>query len=549
MKKLYYNGQILTMESSALSTSAEWGTARRSAIPEALLTEDDRILAVGSFEELRLKAAPEVEMQDLKGHTLMPSFIDAHGHFAAAANAILQCPLGEAYSFEELQERLYAFARNVPPGEWVQGQGYDHNQLAEKRHPDRRILDEVCPDQPLVITHKSGHMGVFNTKALEVLGVLEGDLPQVDGGRIEMEEGLPTGYMEEEAFLHYQKRIPMGDPEDFAKAFQKVQEMYASYGITTVQEGMFVGQLTPIYRNLLETESLKLDLVAYLDAQTASEIRGQFPKADRRYQGHFKIGGYKIFLDGSPQGRTAWLREPYIAEGGEQEGYCGYPMMSNEEVEAALRKAVEEQMPILAHCNGDAAARQYIDAVEKISREYPEMYDLHPVMIHAQMLPAEEMERVHSLGIIPSFFIAHIYHWGDVHVKNLGIERAQKISPAGSALKAGIPFTFHQDTPVIPPDMLETVWCAAVRRTKNGLILGEEERIGIWDALQAVTIHAAAQYGEEEEKGTLAEGKKADMVILDQNPLLAGAEALRSIQVLETIKDGKTIWMKNPATL
>lgn len=545
MKKLYYNGPILTLEETA---GPEMGPQ-----PEALLTEDGRILGVGSLSELRTKAAPEVEMRDLEGHTLMPAFIDAHGHFAAAANALLQCSLGEAYSFREMQDRIAAFAAGLPPQAWLQGQGYDHNQLAERRHPNRQVLDAVCPDRPAMIAHKSGHMGVFNTKALELLGLLEGAVPQIEGGRIEMEAGLPTGYMEEEAFLTYQRRVPMKKPQEFAAAFQKVQNMYASFGITTVQEGMFVGQLTPIYQELLAENGLHLDVVAYLDEQTASEVRGQFPKADRCYDGHFKIGGYKIFLDGSPQGRTAWLREPYVQRLGQSEDpqdlqpahYCGYPSMSQEEVEAALRKAAEEQMPVLAHCNGDAAAVQFLDAVEKVSLEYPELCDLHPVMVHAQLLPPEEMARVRRLCVIPSFFVAHVYHWGDVHVENLGEPRANRLSPAGSAAREGIHFTFHQDTPVIMPDMLETIWCAAVRQTRSGRVLDADEKIPVWEALLAVTRWAAEQYGEEADKGTLAEGKRADMVILDQNPLQVPPEDIRSIQVLETIKDGETIYQRD----
>ena len=163
-------------------------------------------------------------------------------------------------------------------------------------------------------------------------------------------------------------------------------------------------------------------------------------------------------------------------------------------------------------------------------------------MIHAQLVGRDQLPRLKALGMIPSFFVAHVYHWGEVHVKNFGLERAEHISPAGTACALGIPFTFHQDSPVIRPNMMETVWCAVNRRTKTGRLLGEEERISTLEALKAVTVYAAYQYFEEDRKGSLAVGKAADFVILGQDPLTADPMALRDIPVLETIKDGRTIW-------
>ena len=169
---------------------------------------------------------------------------------------------------------------------------------------------------------------------------------------------------------------------------------------------------------------------------------------------------------------------------------------------------------------------------------------LRPVMIHAQLLGRDQLPEVRRLGGIPSFFVAHVYHWGDVHLENLGPGRAEAISPAGSAAEQGIPFTFHQDAPVIRPDMLETVWCAVNRVTRQGRVLGREERVDVRTALEAVTVHAAYQYFEETDKGTLAPGKQADLVILDRDPLAVPQEELRDIRVLETWKDGVPIFCR-----
>ncbi|MGO5029940.1 amidohydrolase [Candidatus Agathobaculum pullicola] len=223
-------------------------------------------------------------------------------------------------------------------------------------------------------------------------------------------------------------------------------------------------------------------------------------------------------------------------------GNGGYPTMTDEALRQALTAAYRSGMQPLAHCNGDAAAAQYLSAVAEMERSHPDFRELRPVMIHAQLLAPDQMEEVARLGIIPSFFIAHIHQWGDVHLRNLGAERAARISAAGSARSHGIPFTFHQDTPVLPPDMLHTIWCAVERVTKDGVTLGKDERIPVKDALRAITVNAARQYFEEARKGSLRPGKTADLVLLDADPLAVSPDRLRDIRVLETVKAGETVF-------
>ncbi len=526
MKQLYTNGTILTMEDPLYA--------------ESVLVEDGVIAAVGSKEQLMLQKPDEVI--DLQGKTMLPAFIDPHSHFSAAANALLQAPLEEAVTVEEILNTLKDFIANnhVPDGEWVRGSGYDHNQLKEKRPPTRYELDKISPNHPLIISHKSGHMGVFNTKALKLLHVTE-ETPCPEGGLIEIKDGQLTGYMEENAFIDYQKKIPMPQPQQLMEAFSRIQTQYASYGITTIQEGFMVDQLVPLYQALLENNLLKLDLVAYPGADDYEKISKIFPTHIKDYDNHLRIGGIKIFLDGSPQGRTAWMRTPY--QGGDGV-YSGYGTMKDEDVLSVVTTAAQKNLQILAHCNGDAAAQQYIDVIGKVEQSYPQFKDCRPVMIHAQLLDLDQLPKVKEYGIFPSFFVAHVYHWGDVHIENFGEERAKRISPAKSALNEGIRFSFHQDTPVIRSDMMETVWCAVNRRTKKGHLLGAEEQISVLDALKAITIHAAYQYFEEDRKGSIRCGKHADFVVLEKNPLDVDPMELHNIAVLQTIKDGKTIYKK-----
>ena len=330
--------------------------------------------------------------------------------------------------------------------------------------------------------------------------------------------------------------------ETFLGAYRKAQDLYASHGITTVQEGLLRRELVPLYQALLADGSLKLDVVAYGDEAGTAAARQAFPDSVRRYQGHFKLGGYKMFLDGSPQGRTAWLRQPYQGE----TAYRGYGTLTDAQVLDMVRRAGAEGMQLLAHCNGDAACAQYLAALETAAREGVDLAAMRPVMIHAQLLGRDQLPAVKRLGVIPSFFVAHVYHWGDIHWENLGPDRADGISPAGSAAELGIPFTFHTDAPVIPPDLLETVWCAVNRVTRSGRLLGAEERVDARTALEAVTANTAFQYFEERDKGTLSPGKRADLVILDRDPLAVPPEELRVIRVLETWKDGAAIFRREP---
>lgn len=528
MDILFTNGTIRTME-------------RESPAAQALLVRDGRVAAVGSLAAVEDQAGIDVRRVDLAGRTLLPSFLDAHSHFTAVANQFLQADLSGCRSWADIQNRIRDYIRRerVPAGQWVTAQGYDHNQLSECRHPDRACLDAAAPENPVVICHQSGHMGVFNTAALERLGVT-GDTPCPAGGVIGQACGIPTGYMEENAFLEFQKRVPMMPLEAFLGAYRKAQDLYASHGITTVQEGVLRRELVPLYQALLADGSLKLDVVAYGDEEGVAAARQAIPDSARRYQGHFRLGGYKMFLDGPPQGRTAWLRQPYQGEA----AYRGYGTLTDAQVLDMVRRAGAEGVQLLAHCNGDAACAQYLAALETAAGEGVDLAAMRPVMIHAQLLGRDQLPAVKRLGVIPSFFVAHVYHWGDIHWENLGPDRADGISPAGSAAELGIPFTFHTDAPVIPPDLLETVWCAVDRVTRSGRLLGAEERVDVQTALEAVTANAAFQYFEERDKGTLSPGKRADLVILDRDPLAVPPEELRDIRVLETWKDGAAIFRR-----
>ena len=516
MKKIYFNGTILTLEDPMYV--------------ESMMIEDGKISYLGDFEKIKNEDAKFI---DLQGKTIMPSFIDPHSHIAAYSSTLLIADLSAVKTFNEIIERLnkYKDENKIEEGKWIIGFGYDHNELEEKVHPTKEILDKVSKNIPIMITHKSGHMGVINSKGLEVANIKEKSKTFKEGSYGIDENGELTGYLEETSFIGVLGGVNNFSIEDLQKALEKAEDIYLSYGITTAQDGLTKQSEFQVLKSMAEKNKLKLDIVSYVDIKENCSIL-ENNKEYSDYNNHYRIGGYKLILDGSPQGKTAWMSKPYENE----ESYLGYPVYKDEEVEKFVKKAINEKVQLLTHCNGDAASEQLITSYEKVDSK-----DLYrPVMIHAQTVRKDQIARMKDLSMIPSFFIAHTYYWGDIHIKNLG-KRAKNISPARWAIEENLNYTFHQDTPVLLPNMLETIWCACNRKTKNGEILGNQQ-LTVLEALKGVTINAAYQYFEEDKKGSLKVGKIADLAILDKNPLEVDKDKIREIRVLETIKDGETIF-------
>ena len=585
MKTVIYNANIITMskkdeiqaETSNTNTKINNRKIEKVKYHQAVCYENGIIQKLGTNEEILKLKDENTKVINMEGKTILPSFIDSHSHFSAVANSFLQVDLNECTSFEEIKNKILEFkAKNsIADNEWIIANSYDNNILKEQKHPDITFLDTLKINNPIVLKHKSEHMGVFNKKALEALEVNE-TTKSPEGGKIEIKEGKLTGYLEETAFVNYLKKVPMPSMDKLLKAYEKAQDEYLSYGITTVQEGYMSKELLNIYKELIKQNKLKLDVVGYPDYDSIKEYAHTFPSSYKKYNKHFKILGIKMILDGSPQGRTAWMKEPYEPEKQnivENKGdYKGYPAMKYDDIVRNIKFAKENGLQILAHCNGDAAAEEYIKALNECEENEPsyqkqkitqiqecmqqeniqmqecaqqekkinnnnaqKIKDLRPVIIHAQLISKEDLLKAKEIGAIPSFFVAHVYYWGDVHIKNFGIKRASRISPVKEAVDNNIIFTLHQDSPIIKPNMLETIWCAVKRQTKSGKILGKDERISVYDALKGVTINAAYSYFEEEKKGSIEEGKKAQFVVLDKNILEVPVDEIPSIKIIETI--------------
>lgn len=528
MATVYYGGSILTMEEDCHR-------------PEAVLVDKGRIRATGSLKEVLSESGSKAKLIDLQGKCLMPGFIDAHSHFVLNGQMGLMADLSECENFSDVKAVMAAYIRDnkITENGIAIGRGYDQNFLEELSHPGKAVLDEISTTVPILILHVSGHLACANSAMLQVAGI-SADTPDPQGGKISRIPGSdePDGLLEEAAMMSAQNLIGKRMKINFGKMLGGMQQAYIENGVTTAQEGsgnkgnLFLLKLAQLLGKL------KIDVVFY--PLVGKEGRQMMEKATGKYKKHIKMGGYKMILDGSPQGRTAWMSQPYL--GGEAD-YCGYPWLKDEEVLEHCRTALKEGRQILTHCNGDAASQQFLDAYEKALEEYPR-YDLRPVMIHCQTVRNDQLDRMAKIGMIPSVFVGHVYHWGDIHMRNFGPERGHHISPVKDALDRGMVVNFHQDTPITKPNMLHSVWAAVNRQSRMGMTIGENQKIGVYDALKAVTINAAYAYFEENSKGSICPGKRADLVILDKDPTAVDPMAIRNILVLETIKDGKTVYKR-----
>jgi len=340
------------------------------------------------------------------------------------------------------------------------------------------------------------------------------------------------------------KIFPRLNAEQFAQLAVMGQELYIKHGYTTGQEGRATGPAHTSFVALAEAGKMKIDVVSYMDMVFTDEPpEMSTPWHSRSYTNGYRIGGVKLNLDGSIQGKTGYLTTPYkVPPPGAATNFRGYETLPDKVVSDKVSKAYARGWQVLAHCNGDAAIDQYISAVRDAVGEHGPA-DRRSVVIHAQTARPDQLDSMRQLGLIPSFFGMHCFYWGDWHRdETLGPARAERISPAQSALRRGMIFTQHHDSPVAQPSAIRVLSSVVTRRTRSGDILGADERISVKDALRSLTIWGAYQHFEEKEKGTIEVGKVADFVVLSADPLTMDIEDLDELTVVETIKAGKSIY-------
>jgi len=530
-------GPIVTMEGDQPTTV------------EAIVVDDGWITFVGSKSEALKRQGEGTVLKDLAGRTLMPGFIDGHAHAqqfgtqAVGAN-LLAPPDGTVNTIDDLVDRLKTFAAgpDVRLTGWIFGIGYDDALLG--RHPTREDLDKVSTTVPVMATHISGHFAAVNTLGLKLIGY-DASTPNPEGGviRREADGKTPNGVLEELAAMPYMVKFLAPSTQEGRDAFLKRGlEMAKSYGYTTTNEGRMFGPMHDQMADAARRGLVDIDFIGWMDYSGRTALDTGFSTT---YSNHYRLGGLKITLDGSPQGRTAWRTVAYlIPPDGQEAGYKGYPAIPDtKQVEAYLDEAFAKGWPVKVHTNGDAAIDQLFEAL----RPVVEKHGVKPgqvMLIHGQFIRPDQVQALKSLGIFPSMFPMHTFYWGDWYKQIVGPEQAARISPMRSILNTGLHATSHTDAPVALPNLMQVVWATVNRTSRSGTVIGPDERVTPYEAMKMITLWGAEQFGEQATKGSIKEGKLADLVVLSDNPTTMDPATINRVQVLETIKEGKTIWVR-----
>ncbi|AHE97192.1 metal-dependent hydrolase [Thioalkalivibrio paradoxus ARh 1] len=535
-------------------------------LAEAVAVGGGRILAVGSEAEIMALASPGTEIVELDGATVLPGFIDAHGHFMNAPQIVgwvnvSSPPVGPVTSIPEIVTTIRAFMdeRRPASGEWVIGYGYDPTVLSDGRELTRDDLDPHFPDNPVMLIHVSGHGCVLNSAGFGIVGIDE-NTPTPEGGVILRKEGSnePAGLVMETAFLPIFAHMPQPSQEQLLGVLGDAQEIYTSHGVTTAQEGATNKDDLEFLLRAADEGHLVIDVVSLpivfdvpaLLREYAPDFRGgpmELPdtaaQSFGRYRNRLKLAGIKLVLDGSPQGKTAFWSEPLLTGGPEgEEDYVGAPMVPPEMVTAAVAEFVDKGIQVFSHANGDAAIDMIIDALRAAGVTAAD--GRRDCVIHSQFVRPDQLAAYAELGMTPSFFTAHTFFWGDVHLENTGPERAAFISPMAAAYERGLRCSNHSDFSVTPMDPFLMMQSAMLRRSRSGVVLGPDQRVDALTALRSLTIDAAWQIFEDDTKGSIAPGKLADLVIVDRNPLDVDPEQLLALQVIETFKEGESVYRR-----
>ena len=518
-------------------------TGNKQARPLSIAIKNKEIIWIGSHMKAKRIQGKHINFGN---QAILPGFIDAHGHasylaFATQVANIASPPVGSINNIKELQTELKKFITesNLKPGEWVMGLGYDDSLLAEQRHPTKDDLDEVSTEHPIYLIHVSAHLGAANSLGLSLANIST-ETQDPPGGKIRRYENSsePNGVFEETAAYPLQQ-LAMSAYKDPIGSVKKAMNIYARNGITTAQDGASNPETISLMQAADVQGMINLDIISYpigqngLDKNLDSINFGS-------YEGRLKIGGIKLILDGSPQGKTAYLTEPYYKPPhSESDSYKGYPLIPQSEVSKWVKKYADLNIPIMAHANGDAAADMLIKAVKDADINS----DHRTIMIHAQTVREDQLDQMKELKIIPSYFSTHTFYWGDWHRDSVfGEDRAMRISPTKSTLNRNMPFTVHNDAPVVPPDMIRLLWSTTNRKTRSGKVLGEEQKISTYSALEAMTINAAYQHFEDDIKGSIEVGKLADLVVLSEDPLSIDTKNLLEVSVVATFSRGVEVF-------
>jgi predicted amidohydrolase YtcJ len=504
---------------------------------EAFAVLGGRFVAVGDSRDIRAWVGDATEVIDARGMTVTPGFIDAHSHPAWGGIEELVYVNLDLRSIAEIKDALRARAEKTPPGEWVQGFKYDDTKVRDGRQITLEDLDEAAPHHPVYVVHRGGHTSWYNSLAFERAGV-DVDTPDPPGGHIYREGGRLTGRVAELANELFDRVRPTGSTREQRQAgVELISEMMTAAGITSVHDAM------------CRTEHL----VAYQDAYRAGSMRFRVSlMADRDlypqlvaagiYSGFgdewLRVGGVKFMADGSASERTMAMSTPYV---GRPDDY-GILTMTQQEIDEAVEDAHRQRFQIGIHANGDVAIDMVLKAYERVQRIAPRPDPRHRLE-HCSLINPDLLERIVATGSIPTPFYTYVHYHGNKW-SEYGEEKMQSMFAHRSFLDYGIPVAGASDYVPGPYEPLMAIQSMVTRKDMEGRVWGPRQKISVDEALRICTLHGAYASFEEDTKGTIAEGKLADFVVLESDPHEVDPDRIKHIAVARTVVGGRTMHPK-----
>jgi predicted amidohydrolase YtcJ len=532
MKAVFHNGRIYTMDAD-------------NSVAEAVVIEGGRIIYVGSDGEALRIAGPEAESYDLYGLTVLPGLVDAHAHFLGYSMNRAALDLVGTNSLEQVVERVAAQAASLHRGRWITGRGWDQNDWESMVFPNRRDLDQVSPEHPVLLTRVCGHAAVANTLALAEAGVT-GDTPDPEGGMIERDgSGEPTGILIDEAISLVREIVPSPTREEKKNLMIAAAHECLAVGLTGTHEMGIGSETVGIYRELYEAGELPLRITAYFDGDAADldSVISAGPEFGS-FSGMFSLSGVKFYSDGSLGARSAALLEDYSDDPGNR----GILVTDTDILLERILACHGSGFQVATHAIGDRANRIVLDIYERVIDKEPDRRLRHRIE-HAQVLSPQDIGRFASLGVIPSMQFIHCTSDMPWAGDRLG-ERVEGAYAWRSLIEAGSRIPGGSDFPVEPIDPLLGIYAAVTRQDLAGNPSGgwmPRQRLSIEEAVRAYTIEAAWAAGQEGERGSIEKGKLADMTVLGADLMRVDPGEIPRINIVATILGGSVAYRSDGA--
>jgi len=523
---------------------------------QALAVQDGKIVALGSTADIKKNwQGSNTQLIDLKGQTLMPGLVEPHIHIVGTAmGEVLGLNLSNFTlpydTLDTLVTKLKAHLKTIPAGGWLYGFGVDPSRTSPfMAELNADILDKVSTTVPIFIVNQSGHIGYVNHKAMELAGITEGT-PSPGGGGIYMKDakGKLTGVLiEPPTFTAFISKMPPPSQNDLVGAMIKTTRNIASKGVTTSAEitlGFSIGfdVENKLYQGLTASGSLPIRVRAYLYGPSLPSSFNAIKPGEGNDR--LRYVGVKFISDGSTQGLTAALNEPYIyPKGTKNRGELDY---KDADLLKQMKTFYDQGWQIATHANGERAIQQTLDNYAQLLSGNVNPASRRLRIEHFTVTTPDQVKKAVQLGVVPGFTIGHVNYWGEAFNNQLlGPERSSRLDPAAEVKKLGGRFAFHSDSPVSDVGPLNYITEGAGRMWQKPprQVLGADQKVSVDDAIRAVTINAAYEMFSDDKIGSLEVGKLADFVVLEKNPRKTPIEQIANIKVKETWVDGKKqVW-------